>query len=115
MFLLFLVVVIIGFAFYVNEQKNKKENENKSEEFIKEVRANDNLDKVEKRTHIEDMYRFNGFGIIKSDNKSLTVSKKYFSIGAAMMWFGFFGAGLFVYLAYYIFFKKPEIKTVFFK
>lgn len=114
MFFLFLIIAIAGAVFYFYEQKNKQENERKMDEFVKEVLSNPSLNATQKKGYIKDAFLFNGFDIIKSDDKSITVSKKYFSIGACMMWFGLLGFSTLIYIAYYFLFKKPEIKTLFF-
>jgi len=114
MLVLFLIVGIAGVFVFFLEQKNKKENERQFDEFVRGVKANESLTPEEKREHIKNLYHLNGFKLIQVNHKSVTVSKKQFSLGAAMMWFGIFGIGLLVYLLFVIF-KRPEVKIVFFE
>jgi hypothetical protein len=114
MLLLFLIVGIAGAAVFFMEQKNRKENEQQFAEFVRGVKANDDLTQEEKREHIKNLYLLNGFKLVQTNHKSVTVSKKYFSLGAAMMWFGVVGIGVIVYLVYLLF-KRPEVKIIFFE
>jgi hypothetical protein len=114
MMLLFLIVGIAGAFVYYLELKNKKENEARFDLFVRQVQQSGELSEEEKREHIKNLYLLNGFNMIRQDSNSLTVSKKYFSLGAAMMWFGLLGIGVLVYLLY-LPFKRPEVKIVFYK
>lgn len=111
--LLFLVVAAAGLFVYVKELRSLREAQWAFDSFITEVKANARLNSQEKRDHIKAMYEHNGYRLIAIDAKSITVSKKHFSLGAAMMWFGLLGVGLFVYVLYFSL-KKPAVKTVFF-
>lgn len=112
MLLLFLIVGIAGAIVFFMEQKNRKANELQFDEFVRGVKTNESLTPEEKREHIKNLYTLNGFKLVQANHKSVTVSKKYFSLGAAMMWFGLLGVGVVVYLVY-LFFKRPEVKIVF--
>jgi len=112
MVLLFVIVGIAGAFVYFMELKNKKENEQKFDAFVEQVKHNGELNDTQKQEHIKNLYLFNGFKLIAQDAVSLTVSKKYFSLGAGMMWFGLLGIGIVVYIIYTIF-KRPEVKIVF--
>ena len=85
MLVLFLVVGIAGAFVFFMEQKNRKVNEREFDEFVRGVKGNENLTSEEKRDHIKNLYLLNGFKLIQANHKSVTVSKKYFSLGAAMM------------------------------
>ena len=114
MLVLFLIVGIMGAFVFFLEEKNRRENEQQFDEFVRGVKANESLTPEEKREHIKNLYHLNGFKLIHVNHKSVTVSKKQFSLGAAMMWFGIFGVGLLIYLIYLIF-KRPDVKIVFFE
>lgn len=114
MLVLFLIVGIAGVFVFFMEQKNRRENERQFDEFVRGVKANDELTPEEKKEHIKNLYLFNGFKMVQANHKSITVSKKQFSLGAAMMWFGLVGIGLIVYLIF-VLFKRPEVKIVFFE
>ncbi len=113
MLVLFLIVGIAGVAVFFMEQKNRKENERQFDAFVRGVKGNGELTQEEKREHIKNLYLLNGFKLLQVNHKSVTVSKKYFSLGAAMMWFGLLGIGLVAYLLY-VLFKRPEVKIIFF-
>lgn len=113
MLVLFVIIGVAGVFVFFLEQKNKKENEAKFDEFVHGVKANSDLSDEAKKEHIRNLYTFNGFKIVQMNHASVTVSKKYFSLGAAMMWFGIFGVGIIVYLLYLLF-KRPEVKIIFF-
>ena len=114
MLVLFLIVGVAGVFVFFMEQRNRKENERQFDDFVRGVKANDTLSTEEKKEHIKNLYLFNGFKLIQVNHKSVTVSKKYFSLGAAMMWFGLLGIGVVVYIMFLVF-KRPEVKIVFFE
>lgn len=114
MLILFVIIGLAGVFVFFLEQKNRKDNEAKFDEFVQGVKANSDLSDEEKKEHIRNLYQFNGFKIVQMNHASLTVSKKYFSLGAAMMWFGILGVGIIAYLVYLLF-KRPEVKIIFFK
>ena len=114
MLVLFLIVGIAGVFVFFMEQKNTRENERQFDDFVRSVKANESLSMEEKREHIKNLYHLNGFKLIQVNHKSVTISKKQFSLGAAMMWFGLFGIGLIIYLIFLVF-KRPDVKIVFFE
>jgi len=114
MLVLFVIIGVAGVFVFFLEQKNRKENEAKFDEFVQGVKANGDLSDDEKKEHIRNLYTLNGFSIVQMNHASITVSKKYFSLGAAMMWFGILGVGIVVYLIYLLL-KRPEVKIIFFK
>jgi len=66
----------------------------------------------EKLDLAEKMFRLNGFRTDERTGDSLTVSKKWFSIGLALIGFSFLGIGLLLYLGWFYFLQPPFRETV---
>ena len=113
MMLLFLILSIFGLVLYFKEIKNRQENEARFQEFVREVKSKSSLTLEEKKEHIRNLYELNGFRIIRGDAHSVTVAKKYFSLGALLMWSGILGVGAVIYVIYYLA-KKPDVEVIFF-
>jgi len=113
MMLLFVILSVFGLILYYKEMANRRENEARFAEFVREVKAKDNLTVEEKKEHIRSLYELNGYRIVRLDMHSVTVSKKFFSLGALLMWTGILGVGALIYVLYYLV-KKPDVEVVFF-
>ena len=66
----------------------------------------------EKMARIIDLFSENRYKIEDMKEGTLFVSRREFSVGAALLWFALGGVGLLVYLIYY-FLKKPETLRVY--
>ena len=112
MTLLFLLVAAAaGIVVLLYEKRLKEENTNKLQNYVTSVVRDDTLPEREKMTRIIDLFDENHFKIEDMKGNLLRVSRREFSVGAALMWLSAAGIGLIVYLVYY-FLKKPETLRV---
>ena len=112
MTLLFLLVAAAaGIVVLLYEKRLKEENTNKLQNYITSVVRDDTLTQREKMTRIINLFDENHFKIEDMKGNLLRVSRREFSVGAALMWLSAAGIGLIVYLVYY-FLKKPETLRV---
>jgi hypothetical protein len=108
MTLLFLLVAAAaGLVVLVYEKRLKEENIAKLQSYLMQVVSDGKLLEREKMTRVIDLFTQNNYKIEDMQNGTLTVSRREFSVGAALLWLSLGGIGLLLYLIYY-FLKKPE-------
>ncbi|WP_456452188.1 hypothetical protein [Hydrogenimonas sp.] len=113
MTLLFLLVAALaGVVVLLYEKRLREENLAKLQNYVTRVVGDDKLLEREKMTRIIDLFTENRYKIEDMKEGTLVVSRREFSVGAALMWLAAGGVGLIVYLAYY-FLKKPETLRVY--
>ena len=113
MTLLFLLVAALaGVVVLLYEKRLREENLAKLQAYVTKVVHDDQLLEREKMTRILDLFRENRYKIEDMKEGTLIVSRREFSIGAALIWFALGGVGLLIYLAYF-FVKKPETLHVY--
>ncbi|WP_457595979.1 hypothetical protein [Hydrogenimonas sp.] len=113
MTLLFLLVAALaGVVVLLYEKRLREENIAKLQNYVYRVVHDDKLLEREKMSRIIDLFTENRYKIEDLKEGTLFVSRREFSVGAALMWFALGGVGLVVYLAYY-FLKKPETLRVY--
>ncbi|WP_201353751.1 hypothetical protein [Hydrogenimonas urashimensis] len=105
--LLLLVAAAAGIVVLLYEKRLREENTAKLQNYIVQVLHDDKLLEREKIARIMDLFSENRYRIDDMKNGTLIVSRREFSVGAALMWLSLAGIGLIVYFAYY-FLKKPE-------
>ncbi|WP_456322082.1 hypothetical protein [Hydrogenimonas sp.] len=112
MTLLFLLVAAAaGVIVLLYEKRLKEENIGKLQNYVTTVVHDDTLLEREKLTRIIDLFDENHYKIEDMKGDRLLVSRREFSVGAALMWLSAAGIGLIVYLLYY-FLKRPETLRV---
>lgn len=112
MTLLFLLVAAAaGIVVLLYEKRLKEENTGKLQNYVTTVVRDDSLLEREKLTRVIDLFDENHYKIEDMKGSQLLVSRREFSVGAALMWLSAAGIGLIVYLVYY-FLKRPETLRV---
>ena len=112
MTLLFLLIAALaGVVVLLYEKRLREENAAKLQNYLTRVVHDDTLLEREKMSRIIDLFTQNRYKIEDMQGRTLTVSRREFSVGAALMWFAAGGIGLLVYLAYY-YLKRPETLRV---
>ncbi|WP_353663183.1 hypothetical protein [Hydrogenimonas sp. SS33] len=113
MTLLFLLIAAAGgVVVLLYEKRLKEENIAKLQAYVTKVVHDDKLLEREKMTRIIDLFSENRYKIEELKEGTLFVSRREFSVGAALLWFALGGVGLLVYLIYY-FLKEPETLRVY--
>jgi len=109
--LFLLIAAVAGVVVLVYERRQKEENLAKLQNFVVAVVSDEKLLEREKMTRIMDLFTQNNYKIEDMNGSILTVSRREFSVGAALLWFALGGVGFVLYLIYY-FLKKPETLQV---
>ncbi|MFP4332598.1 MAG: hypothetical protein ACOCP1_00135 [Campylobacterales bacterium] len=112
MVLIFGVALIGGAIFYYFERSQKKLNEQKIANYVDDIKNAKNHSLEERGQKIEELLQTNGYRLEKREKGYLKFSKKDISIGLLVFYFGFLGVGVLIYLVYFYFFKKMEIKEI---
>ena len=113
MTLLFLLIsAAAGVVVLIYEKRLREENIKMLQNYVTRVVQNDKLLEREKMTRIIDLFTENRYKIEDMKEGTLIVSRREFSVGAALLWLAVGGVGLLVYLAYY-FLKRPETLRVY--
>ena len=113
MTLLFLLIAAAGgVVVLVYEKRLREENIAKLSAYAAKVAGDEALDDREKMTRLIDLFTQNRYRIETAEGKTLIVSRREFSVGAALIWLALGGVGLIAYLVYY-FLKKPETLRVY--
>lgn len=108
MTLLFLLVAALaGAVVLVYEKRLKEDGIAKIQNYLMQVVNDSKLLDREKMTRIIDLFTQNNYKIEDMKKNTLIVSRREFSVGAALLWLSLAGIGLIVYLVYY-FLKTPE-------
>ena len=108
MTLLFLLVAAVaGAVVLVYEKRLKDDGIAKMQNYLMQVVSDSKLLEREKMTRIIDLFTQNNYKIEDMKKSILIVSRREFSVGAALLWLSLAGIGLIVYLVYY-FLKTPE-------
>lgn len=108
MTLLFLLVsAVAGAVVLVYEKRLKNDGIAKMQNYLMQVVSDSKLLEREKMTRIIDLFTQNNYKIEDMKKSILIVSRREFSVGAALLWLSLAGIGLIVYLVYY-FLKTPE-------
>ncbi|WP_456401459.1 hypothetical protein [Hydrogenimonas sp.] len=108
MTLLFLLIAAVaGVVVLVYEKRLREENLQKIQNYLVSVVHDGTLLEREKMRRIIDLFTQNGYKIDDMKSSRLIVSRREFSVGAALLWFALGGVGLVLYLIYY-FVKRPE-------
>jgi len=106
--LLFLLVsAVAGAVVLVYEKRLKNDGIAKMQNYLMQVVSDSKLLEREKMTRIIDLFTQNNYKIEDMKKSILIVSRREFSVGAALLWLSLAGIGLIVYLVYY-FLKTPE-------
>jgi hypothetical protein len=109
--LFLLVAALAGGVVLLYEKRLREENIAKLQNYVARVVHDDKLLEREKMARIIDLFTENRYKIEDMRDGTLVVSRREFSVGAALLWLAAGGVGLVVYLAYY-FLKKPETLRV---
>ncbi len=113
MTLLFLLIAAAaGLVVLLYEKRLREENVRMLQNYVTRVVQDDKLLDREKMARIIDLFNENRYKIEDMKEGTLIVSRREFSVGAALLWLAAGGVGLLVYLAYY-FLKKPETLRVY--
>ena len=113
MTLLFLLIAAAaGLVVLLYEKRLREENVRMLQNYVTRVVQDDKLLDREKMARIIDLFNENRYKIEDMKDGTLIVSRREFSVGAALLWLAAGGVGLLVYLAYY-FLKKPETLRVY--
>ena len=113
MTLLFLLIAAAaGLVVLLYEKRLREENVRMLQNYVTRVVQDDKLLDREKMARIIDLFNENRYKIEEMKDGTLIVSRREFSVGAALLWLAAGGVGLLVYLAYY-FLKKPETLRVY--
>ena len=113
MTLLFLLIAAAaGLVVLLYEKRLREENVRMLQNYVTHVVQDDKLLDREKMARIIDLFNENRYKIEEMKDGTLIVSRREFSVGAALLWLAAGGVGLLVYLAYY-FLKKPETLRVY--
>lgn len=108
MTLLFLLVAAIaGAVVLVYEKRLKEDGIAKMQNYLIQIVNDSKLLEREKMTRIIDLFTQNNYKIEDMKKSTLIVTRREFSVGAALLWLSLAGIGLIVYLVYY-FLKTPE-------
>lgn len=108
MTLLFLLIAAAaGVVVLVYEKRQRDENLQKFQNYLVGLVSEEGLSKQEKLKSVIELFSRNNYKIEKIDGDHVTVSRREFSVGAALLWLSAAGVGLIIYLIYY-FLKKPE-------
>ncbi|BDY13610.1 hypothetical protein [Hydrogenimonas cancrithermarum] len=108
MTLLFLLVAAAaGVVVLVYEKRLREENIIKLQNYLVKVVSDEKLLEREKMMRVIDLFTQNHYKIEDMKNGTLIVSRREFSVGAALLWLSVAGIGLILYLIYY-FLKAPE-------
>ena len=94
------------------EKRLREDNIAKLQNYVVHVVQDDKLLEREKMTRVIDLFTENRYKIEDMKNDVLTVSRREFSMGAALIWLSIAGIGLLLYFIYY-FLKKPETLRVY--
>jgi len=106
--LLFLLIAsVAGAVVLVYEKRLKDDGMAKMQNYLMQVVNDSKLLEREKMTRIIDLFTQNNYKIEDMKKSILVVSRREFSVGAALLWFSLAGIGFVVYLIYY-FLKTPE-------
>jgi len=106
--LLFLLVAgLAGGVVLVYEKRLKEDGIAKIQNYLMQVVSDSKLLEREKMIRAIDLFTQNNYKIEDMKKSTLIVSRREFSVGAALLWLSLAGIGLIVYLVYY-FLKKPE-------
>ncbi|WP_457594257.1 hypothetical protein [Hydrogenimonas sp.] len=112
MTLLFLLIAAAaGIVVLVYEKRQKEENLQKLQNYVFTVVGDGGLSENQKLRRIMDLFSENNYKIEDVKGGRIVVSRREFSVGAALLWFSVGGVGLLIYLIYY-FLKKPDRLTV---
>jgi hypothetical protein len=114
MVLIFIVALVGGAIFYYFERSQKKVNEQKIASYVDDIKNAKNHSVEERGKKLEELLQTNGYRLEKREKGYLCFSKKDMSIGLLVFSFGFLGVGVVVYLVYYYFFKKVQIKEIYY-
>ncbi|MCF6200775.1 MAG: hypothetical protein L3J42_01400 [Hydrogenimonas sp.] len=108
MTLLFLLIAAVaGVVVLVYERRQREENIVKLQNYVAKVISDASLLDREKMVRVMDLFTQNGYKVEDMKESMLTVSRREFSVGAALLWFSLGGVGFVLYLIYY-FLKEPE-------
>ena len=108
MTLLFLLIAsVAGAVVLVYEKRLKDDGMAKMQNYLMQVVNDSKLLEREKMSGIIDLFIQNNYKIEDMKKSILVVSRREFSVGAALLWFSLAGIGFVVYLIYY-FLKTPE-------
>jgi hypothetical protein len=110
--LFLLIAALAGGVVLLYEKRLREENIAKLQNYVTRGVHDDKLPEREKMARIIDLFSENRYKIEDMKEGTLVVSRREFSVGAALLWFAAGGVGLVVYLAYY-FLKKPETLRVY--
>jgi len=105
--LFLLVAAVAGAVVLVYEKRLKDDGIAKMQNYLMQVVSDSKLLEREKMTRIIDLFTQNNYKIEDMKKSILIVSRREFSVGAALLWLSLAGIGLIVYLVYY-FLKTPE-------
>ncbi len=112
MTLLFLLIAAVaGVVVLVYERRQREENLLKLQNYLVGVAGDMKLTESEKLRRVIDLFSENNYKIEDMKGSSLIVSRREFSVGAALLWFALGGVGFLIYLVYY-FLKPPKRLTV---
>lgn len=113
MTLLFLLIAAAaGVVVLLYEKRLREENIAMLQNYVTQVIQDNTLTADQKMRKIMDLFIENRFKIENLENDTLIVSRREFSVGAALLWLAVGGVGFLVYLAYY-FLKKPETLRIY--
>ena len=113
MTLLFLLIAAAGgVVVLLYEKRLREENIAKLQAYVTKVVQDGKLLEREKMARIIDLFGENRYKIEDMKEGTLFVSRREFSVGAALLWFALGGIGLLVYLIHY-YLKKPETLRVY--
>jgi hypothetical protein len=105
--LFLLVAAIAGAVVLVYEKRLKEDGIAKMQNYLIQIVNDSKLLEREKMTRIIDLFTQNNYKIEDMKKSTLIVTRREFSVGAALLWLSLAGIGLIVYLVYY-FLKTPE-------
>ena len=108
--ILMLFALPIGIIFFMADRRQQETNRKIAETFIAEVKANEGLGAREKLEHIRKMFELNRYAIETMTDNALVATRKHLNLGAAVLSFALvpFYIGVFVFILWFIYFKKPE-------
>ncbi|BBG65214.1 hypothetical protein NNO_0511 [Hydrogenimonas sp.] len=108
MTLLFLLIAAAaGVVVLIYEIKLREENLRKLKNYLAGLVHDGTLTDREKLRRVIELFSENGYAIDDMKSGFMVVSRREFSVGAALLWFAVGGVGLLIYLIYY-FLKKPR-------
>jgi len=109
--LFLLIAAVAGVVVLVYEKRQSDENLQKLQNYIFRVVGDDSLRDSEKLRRVMDLFTENRYKIEDMKGGCLVVSRREFSVGAALLWFSLGGVGFLIYLIYY-FLKPPKRLTI---